>query len=538
LSITKRLLLLIGMAVFSIVLIALVGMYEMSSVFKAADYGNQNSVPSLKTLAQIQRAFYTQRLNSYRHILSADSAEMDKVEAHIAETDKAVSALFKTYEDSMVSDDKDRELFGQVKALTVKYDSTLLELFPVSRQDNIEQSYAFTLAKLAPVATELEKAIDAQMAYNIGLSEEGEHKASATLSQSNILFGVITLLASIATLVFGFSIARGITKPLAEVVNVAGEVANGNLAVTIPASKGEDEISQLNQAVHKMVEQLRKTIGEVVQGTLEIVENVGKLSSAATQVSSSIETQSSSTASSAAAVEELTVSIDHVSSNSEDASGRAIEANKLAASGSDEVSAAARQIEEVATKVEETAAAVQALSDQAQKIGNITTVIREVADQTNLLALNAAIEAARAGEQGRGFAVVADEVRKLAERTTQSVQEITGMIASIQDGTHTSVTSMHASCELVRNIAAASALTSKTMGDIRSSTDVVQQAIDSITLALREQRGASVELAKNVQTIAEMSEENVSAIDSVASSANNLRAVSDRLKESVSRFRL
>ena len=213
-----------------------------------------------------------------------------------------------------------------------------------------------------------------------------------------------------------------------------------------------------------------------------------------------------------------------------------IASDELAASGSIQINNAAREIADVSQEVDSSAQKIQLLSEQVQQIGNITTVIREVADQTNLLALNAAIEAARAGEQGRGFAVVADEVRKLAERTTLSVREITEMIQTIQIGAVEAVGSMQNSRTRVNDIVGLATSTSGAMDDIRKSTKVVQQGIQAISEALKEQKAASNELASSVEVIAQMSEENATAVTSVASSAEQLMNVANSLKASIHRF--
>jgi methyl-accepting chemotaxis protein len=231
------------------------------------------------------------------------------------------------------------------------------------------------------------------------------------------------------------------------------------------------------------------------------------------------------------------VSIDHVGSSADDASQEARAAGDLAITSGKGVETATMQINRVAESVDETARQIQTLSEHVKQIGNITTVIRDVADQTNLLALNAAIEAARAGEQGRGFAVVADEVRKLAERTTHSVQEISTVISTIQSSVSGAVTSMQANCHLVTEVVQASEAASSSMDGIRNATEMVRDAITGISEAMREQRSASTELSRNVETIAQMSEENSAAVASVASTAAALVGVSDRLKTAVANFR-
>lgn len=536
-KVTQRLLALVGLAVIGIFSVAVLATVQIGSVFKAANYGNENSVPSLLALYDIGEVIAQERVNTYRHLLPSDAAGLTTLDNELFQQRAAEEKNFKDYA-PLISDDKEQSLFDQVKLVYTQYAQAQDEMLARLKEGNLKQAQDLTVSKIAPLGTDLRKALVAQIAYNASLAKEGSKAAINEKGRSMMLIIGITVAVSIVAVFIGLNIARGITKPLAEVVDVAGHVANGNLAIRVEVGRGRDEIAQLKSAIHKMVEQLRTTIGEVVQGSQRISSLAGELSTTAEQVASSTESQSTSTSSAAAAVEELTVSIDHVGVNSNDVSQRASEADKMAEAGNHELNEASRRVSEVADKVDGSAAQIQALSEQIQQIGSITTVIREVADQTNLLALNAAIEAARAGEQGRGFAVVADEVRKLAERTTTSVQEITGMIGAIQDGAESVVASMRESRDMVANIVEVAAAASKSMQDIRTATGVVQQSIGEVSSAMQEQRLASLDLANNVQSIAQMSEENAAAVESVAQSATTLMGVANGLQESVQRFRL
>ena len=320
------------------------------------------------------------------------------------------------------------------------------------------------------------------------------------------------------------------------VATITRTISEGHLDQSIPVRDG-DKSSAL-AACKLMQEKLKDTIGRIATEARSVASSASQLSEAAHQVAASSAHQAQSASSAAAAVDELTVSIDHVSGNADEAHRLAMDAREAASSSSTEMQSASLEVERVALSVDESALSIHELSEQIQQIGKVTTVIRDIADQTNLLALNAAIEAARAGETGRGFAVVADEVRKLAERTTQSVHEISGMIASVQVGAKNAVDSMLASKINVTNVVSTAGNATNSMENIQAAATSVKEAVVSISGALREQGTASIDLAKNVESIAQMSEQNMAAIKSVASTAKSLAFSSEKLQTEVLFFRV
>jgi methyl-accepting chemotaxis protein len=240
----------------------------------------------------------------------------------------------------------------------------------------------------------------------------------------------------------------------------------------------------------------------------------------------------------AAAVEEMSTSMDQVASNTEDVSSQASEAGALAQSGSTDVQSAAKEMDQIAKEVGNASEKIAGLGKQIEEIGSIVVVIREVADQTNLLALNAAIEAARAGEQGRGFAVVADEVRKLAERTTSSAAQITSMVSAIQQGAHDAIGSMQNGHKRVGDGLTLTNQARESILKIDNSSHEVISSVTNITAQMQEQRTAARGLALNVENIAQMTEENAVAVRSMASSIGGLDNMAKQLSASVTQFRL
>ena len=369
-----------------------------------------------------------------------------------------------------------------------------------------------------------------------GLKEEANQ--AATGGKIALLVGILVSLLLVAAA--GGLIARSILAQLggepAYVADVARAIAQGDLAGTTELSA--DDKTSLLAAITAMRHSLRTTVQEIVRCADGVSASAQGLSSAASQVAASTQAQAQSTASSAAAVEQFTVSIEQVAENALEASVHATEAGKLAEEGNQAVENATAQMMTVGEGVDKTANDIQALSKEVEQIGNVAIVIKEVADQTNLLALNAAIEAARAGEQGRGFAVVADEVRKLAERTTNSVAEISTMIGAIQNETRAAVAGMQGNRDLASSVIASSASATGSMAQISYTTDSAVAAIGEVSSALGEQRSAASELARNVEAIAQMSEQNSAAADVVASTSQEMAALSSQLKVAVASFRL
>ena len=316
----------------------------------------------------------------------------------------------------------------------------------------------------------------------------------------------------------------------------AHRIAGGDLTVKLKVDSS-DKLS-LIAAIAIMQNSLRNTIIQFRQTADQVTDAAGNLANSSKKVSLSSSNQSDAASSMAASIEQVTVSIGQVADSASMAHKQAEETDNLSSEGKNLVQDTISEINKIAGTVTRSSNNVKTLGDNTNQISNIANVIKDIAEQTNLLALNAAIEAARAGEQGRGFAVVADEVRKLAEKTALSTQEITSMIVRIQEGTKSAVQGMEDGKMQVEEGVKMAAKTGDSMAAIQSGAHQVLTSIDDISSALREQSSASEHISQGVEKIAQMSEENSSAVNEVYLAANELEQLAIAMRSSVGQFKV
>ena len=344
------------------------------------------------------------------------------------------------------------------------------------------------------------------------------------------------LLAAIIMILVSRGILRRLGgEPLA-MLEAAHHIANGDLTLQLDVPQGDK--TSLLAAIAEMQTNLRKTIAQSSQAADQVTEAARSLAVSATEVSQSSAQQSEAASSMAAAVEQVTVSISHVAESAASARSLSEETGSLSTLGKNLVQDTISEINKIADSVAQSSEVIHTLGEQSDKISSIVKVINEIADQTNLLALNAAIEAARAGEQGRGFAVVADEVRKLAERTALSTKEIANMIDAVQHGSQSAVQRMEEARLQVGAGVQMAAKTGDSMVRVQIATHQVVDVVEDISTALREQSSASTQIAQNVEKIAQMTEENSASINAVSQSADQLERLAIVLKSSVGHFKV
>ena len=347
-----------------------------------------------------------------------------------------------------------------------------------------------------------------------------------------VLFSIAFLVVALLTVYRRIIAALGGEPAVAS--EVVKQVAAGDLSVEIPVANTDS--TSLLAAMKVMQSNLQKLIGEIQTNADMVASAAKKMTIAAEDVAWSSNQQSASSLEIAAAMEQSTVSINLMSDSANRAQTISGDSELLMNETSGVVSEAVNRIAKIATVVEQASQTVRTVGQESENVSKIVLVIKEVADQTNLLALNAAIEAARAGEQGRGFAVVADEVRKLAERTTQSTQEITTMISSMQSSARDAVTCIE---DAVANVNEGVILTKRvgeSVSRLGASSHEVKGVIIDVSSALREQNAASNEIARNVEQIAQTGERNSGAVGAVAKAATELQQLANSLTDSARHF--
>ena len=374
----------------------------------------------------------------------------------------------------------------------------------------------------------------------IDIKKSAADEYSSSLKKlSNLKRNLNTLyiLSILIYIAFSFWLQKRIINPLNDSIKISKKIASGNLTKNNLVNR-EDEFGMLSNSMEEMRISLSKMINDIIKTSDQVGSFSQELKIVSSETAKSIKEQMYGLTNSASSLEQLLVSIEDISLNTGNTNAKALEAEKAASISSDHVNDTETGVIKVSERLQFTSSQVEALSEQLIEITSITNVIQNVAAQTNLLALNAAIEAARAGEQGRGFAVVADEVRNLAATTTESVDQISTMITDIQTNASSTVKSMKESCDTSNFVVETTKITKNSINEINKSTSLVQELVFEISRALNEQKSASTELSSSVESIAGLSQENTNSVSNVAKTAESLAETSKQLKNTVSMFKL
>ena len=407
--------------------------------------------------------------------------------------------------------DKQSQLFGQYKV-------------PLSSWGHVQGSVDVNLAKL--------------LKFNQEEADAAKVRNEATRVFATRFIYISSGVAALVLIALAFLFVRSITIPLERLRHTIVTIADSNDFTARADGNGKDELSQTAKAFNNLLEKVQNSLRQVLENAENIASSAQEVTAASEHSATSSEEQSEAAASMAAAIEEMTVAINHINENMRDAMQSVHEAGKSADNGVQAMRQSSAEMDSIVANVADTSTAIDRLSGQSGSISLILQVIKEVADQTNLLALNAAIEAARAGEQGRGFAVVADEVRKLAERTTQSTTQIAELIVSMQSSGHDAVSRMASVSNRVNIGKEMSYAAVERMDEIRGNAQKVVTAINDISSSLNEQSSTAQTIAQQVEAVATHSESNNQTAHDTARVAHDLDAYAASLRNAVKQFRV
>jgi methyl-accepting chemotaxis protein len=355
------------------------------------------------------------------------------------------------------------------------------------------------------------------------------------VDQANRMLILWLVAALIVSALAAWAITRLIVGPLSDALRLADRVANGDLTQTQPSGR-RDELGLLQNSMHRMTGNLRQLIGGLRDGVAQIASAAEQLSAVTEQTSAGVNSQRHETDQVATAMNQMAATVQEVARNAEQASDAAVSASKEAREGDAVVAKAVLQIEKLATEVGHSKTAMDELKQESNKIGGVLDVIKAVAEQTNLLALNAAIEAARAGEAGRGFAVVADEVRSLAQRTQTSTEEIAALIDGLHNRTAQVASTLENSRQLTDNSVELTRDAGASIGHISRSIATIESMNHQIAASAEEQSAVAEEINRSVLTVRDISEQTASASEQTAASSVELARLGVHLQGLVGKF--
>jgi methyl-accepting chemotaxis protein len=347
----------------------------------------------------------------------------------------------------------------------------------------------------------------------------------------------VTVIAVLVAIIIAWALTRAITRPVNEAVEIANKVASGDLTVDVRSDRG-DEFGQLLAAFGTMVTNLRELIREIDTGATSIASSSEELSTVTNQTSEGVADQQSQTDQVATAMNEMVATVNEVAKSAEAAFQAANHASEKSGSGEKAVKETLGFVTELSKQSANVMQQLNSLQAETNNIGTVLDVIKSVADQTNLLALNAAIEAARAGEQGRGFAVVADEVRSLAQRTQSSASEIETLIGNLVSSAETSVSSMETGNKLAEQTLERAESAGLTIRETAEAVEEIRHYNSQIATAAEQQTSVAEDINRNVTQIRDVGDQSAASTEQVSSASDELARLAEGLSTQISRFKV
>lgn len=458
-----------------------------------------------------------------------------------------------------------QELLKELDAIQREYYLFSEEIFALKREGKIDEYTQLISTRGREIVANFDKKIEELTLYQQGIVGKGSKESTAKVeSLVNILLflGIASILIGAIVAIY---ISRFISKPVIAIAETAQKISSGDLTVAEVKVKNKDEIGDLAHSFNQMAHNLRAILAQVGSNAELVAASAEQLSASSEQsnhaskqiadtiqsVAGGVEKQVENVERTAQTINEISIGIQHVSKNTQTVSTTAIEATEKAAGGRETIKTAVQQMNSINHTFNELSEVVKGLGARSEEIGQIIAVITGIADQTNLLALNAAIEAARAGEHGRGFAVVADEVRRLAEQSADSAQQISRLISTIQGETNKVIQSMDvATSEVVSGINVVN-----TAGDsfvqIEKSVNEVTSQIQEVSSAIQQIAAGSEKIVEAIEFISEASEgtaagteevsaateEQLASMEEISASSNALAKMSEELQKLISNFK-
>ena len=509
---------------------------QMSKIRAAGEDIASASVPSVKSLDEFTQLTLRLRVLSYRLLTNREPDVQQKTYELFELRHQQIRATQKVYE-PLIDGPVERAAYDQYLQLLGQYRQLEEQMKSLSRNNQVEDLRKMLNTELLANSEAVNTALARLLEINTQqIAETSQEAADQYSSAFNLVVGLL-VLASGLTLLFAWLLTNSITKPIANALEAAEAIAEGNLTRPITVD-GEDEAGRLLLAMSKMQEKLRDTLQRISGSATQLASAAEELNCVTDESARGLTQQNNEIEQAATAVNEMTSAVEEVARNAVSTSEASKNATTSAGDGRDLVQETVSAIERMSADVQSTASLIGDLANESRDIGKVLDVIRGLADQTNLLALNAAIEAARAGEAGRGFAVVADEVRALAHRTQQSTSEIERMIGSIQSGTEHAVNSMRNSTERAEstlNIARGAGLSLET---INNAIVEINERNLVIASAAEEQAQVAREVDRNLVNIRDLSVQSATGASQTSAASNELSRLAVDLNGMVGRFHL